>query len=146
VAPLTHALIVVFLVAGCGAGTVSDPVIPADAGPSDATSVGTCDPGKQDCPPGQTCDIVCDGLSAAIGCRPLPAGGALAVGAECGEIDQCGAASGCFGTAMTAPAHICVRYCASDGDCAAGTTCQTRGVLRQCGVGGGQFTLRFCLP
>jgi hypothetical protein len=114
------------------------------ADPTDATSVGACDPAKQDCPAGQTCDLICSGLASRILCRPVPAGGGVAVGQSCTGIkDDCAFASGCYQT-VNMP-ESCIRYCASDADCGPGTTCQSRTVIRSC-PSGAQFMLKFCLP
>jgi len=115
----------------------------AAPGPSDATSAGTCDPARQDCPTGQTCDLVCDNGVAKIMCRAVPAGGGVAAGAACSTTSGCGARTGCFATGTT-PA-TCVRYCDTDADCGGQGTCQARMVHRPCALAP-QFMLKFCLP
>jgi len=135
-------LVVVLALAGCGGGGGAAESI-ADAGPSDATSVGTCDPVKQDCPQGQTCDLVCEGGISVIACRPIPASGGTPVGGMCRMTEECGAASGCY-EQLRVPSS-CVRYCATDADCATGTTCQPRMVIRGCPASP-RHTLKLCVP
>jgi hypothetical protein len=138
---LVWALALAALAAGCdGRSGGADGAAPE---PTDATSVGTCDPARQDCPGGQTCDLVCNGGTSRIMCRPLPAGGGTAVGGTCRLTEECGPASGCFATASTGSA--CVRYCDTDAACGAGTTCQVRSVVRNCPATG-HFMVKFCLP
>jgi hypothetical protein len=136
-APLPSALLLTALIAACDGRSAG-----LDAAPTDATSVGSCDPARQDCPAGQTCDLVCNGPQSRLMCRPVPAGGGIAVGSSCRDTVECALASGCFAT--VGQGSSCIRYCDSDADCAGKGTCQVRGVFRECGQST-RFTLKFCL-
>ena len=139
---LLCALVLAVLAASCdGRSGGPDGAAPQ---PTDATGVATCDPARPDCPGGQICDLVCNGGTSRIMCRPLPAGGGTAVGGTCRLTEECGPASGCFATVATGSA--CVRYCDTDADCGPGTTCQTRSVTRSCPASSPRFVVKFCLP
>jgi hypothetical protein len=110
----------------------------------DGAAPGPCDPARQDCPPGQTCDLICEGGTSKLMCRVIPTGGGLAPGEACTTNNGCGARTGCFATSASGP--TCVRYCDTDADCSSGSTCKVRTVTRPCGVAPSQFMLKFCLP
>lgn len=110
--------------------------------PTATTSLGACDPARQDCPAGQTCDLVCESESTRLMCRTVPNGGGVAAGGACSVTSGCAARTGCFATAGV-PAS-CVQYCDTNADCSRGT-CQARWVTRPCGVAP-RFMLKFCLP
>jgi hypothetical protein len=135
---MTARLIVVLqalLLAACSGGAG----VPPDGG-----QVRECDPSLQDCPAGMTCDLVCVGTQSKIACRSIPAG-ASAAGQACAQTTACAAGTGCYQT-PTATTSTCVPYCAGDGDCQTGTTCQERTVSRSCGASAPQHKLKLCLP
>ena len=110
---------------------------PADPGPRIE-----CDTSLQNCPAGQTCDLVCDSLGSKVTCRPVPAT-SLPAGSACTGSEACGAGTGCFATGTGGP--VCVKYCSSNTDCTAGS-CQVRRVLRGCATGQQSYMIKFCLP
>lgn len=132
------------MAAGCGGGVADLGV--GDGGWREITEAGVrvaCDLELQDCPAGETCDLLCDGNSGKVVCRPLPAGGGGGAGATCDLAMPCGAGLGCYATqSMT---QSCVKYCRTTADCAQGT-CQERQVGRVCGLGMPRHGTRVCLP
>ena len=123
------------LLAACSTGAA----VPPDGG-----QVRECDPSLQDCPAGMTCDLVCEGTQSKIACRAIPEDAGTA-GQICVQATACAASTGCYQTAG-ANASTCVAYCAGDGDCDAGTTCQERTVTRGCGSLVPQYKVKLCRP
>ena len=99
-----------------------------------------CDPAAQNCPAGQTCDVICDAVGTKVGCRPA---GTLPAGSACTAVESCAAKTGCF--VSVGVGQTCVRYCNTNADCAQGT-CQERMVFRTCLVESPRFMVKFCLP
>src|SRR5258706_2099077 len=123
------------LLAACSAGA---------GGPPDGGQVRECDPSLQDCPAGMTCDLVCEGTQSKIACRSIPAD-AGTTGQVCVTATACVASTGCYQT-PGADASTCIPYCAGDGDCQTGTTCQDRTVSRGCGALVPLYKLKLCRP
>ena len=88
-----------------------------------------CDPHAQDCPAASKCDLVCDGTTATVACRADNGGGAL--GSACSPSMACAKGTGCL-TSLDA-GSTCMKYCASDGDCATGQRCHNVDVTLNCG-------------
>lgn len=143
---LAFAAAVVLATGACSGGNGPATDAAADLGsggdaPADTTPV-TCDPAAQDCASGSECDFGCDGTTAAVRCRAD--NGTVAIGGACSTTAmQCAKGSGCVAR-PTSGGAFCLKYCASDGDCATGERCHNDNVGVACGAPATTFLLHFC--
>ena len=114
---------------------------PADTAPADTGTMG-CDPAAQSCGAAQKCDFGCAGTTAVVSCWPSTDGGVI--GSLCStNAMPCGRGTGCVARAGAGPA-TCLKYCASDGDCATGERCHNDSVGVACGAPATTLALHFC--
>jgi Cys-rich repeat protein len=105
-----------------------------------------CDTSLQNCPEGQTCDLICDGTVSKIACRATTPADAGTVGNACVETTDCAKGTGCYNTSATPPTSTCVAYCATDADCPTGFACRDRSIARGCGVAPPTYHVKLCRP
>jgi hypothetical protein len=102
-----------------------------DAAPADAGWPGTCDPVRQDCPPGQQCTGGCavTGVTAKQFTCAVPAPGATAThGQDCGV--GCAPGHDCYVVQAVdgGTRSVCRKYCNTNADCSNGT-CAAEGLV-----------------
>lgn len=94
-----------------------------DAGAADATNTGTatgCTPSTSTgCGTNQACVLKC--LASGQGETSCVAAGTKQPGQVCGGVGECATGSQCYDKGCGV--SICRRYCATNGDCLAGTSC-----------------------
>ena len=129
---LAAAVALTAVACGSGKGAGTDAAVDGGSGGDVAADApaASCDPAAQKCASGSECDFGCQGGAAVIACRPD--NGTGAIGAACTMTMPCAKGSACIGSVDAGV--ICRKYCASDGDCAAGQRCHNDSVSINCGT------------
>jgi len=141
VAAILGLLVAATIPAACGGKTAAPVDAATDVGGSPEGGTTTCALAAQDCPSsGDKCDFGCQGTMAVISCTHSTDGGAI--GGACSATAPCARGGACL-TAEDAGV-ACRKYCAGDGDCAAGQRCHNVTVVVTCGGTSTPLSLHYC--